>query len=55
MYYAETNDRLNMSKTTMECGLCKTEVHPLDAHMGRLNRQLPIKGNMVEQLLKGVI
>lgn len=26
----------------MECGLCKTEVHPLDAHMGRLNGQLMV-------------
>ena len=31
-----------MEKEQMLCGLCKKEVHPLDAHTGRINGKLDV-------------
>lgn len=31
-----------MEREPMLCGLCKNEVHPLDAHMGRINGKLDV-------------
>ena len=30
------------AKEEMKCGICKETVHPLDAHMGRINGQLDV-------------
>ena len=31
-----------MEPKTMSCGLCNQEVHPLDAHMGRISGKLDV-------------
>lgn len=31
-----------MEREPMLCGICEKEVHPLDAHMGRINDKLDV-------------